>query len=398
MQLVLAIIYIILIAPLQQPAGCVVSSGTNIPADLATAEAGSRCLELPAGTFTVSPASGSYLNATADGLTIRGAGIGRTIIQAQGITLTNHLTLIQLHGARQRVSDLTIQIGVGYSGAFGVVAVNAYTEATAPTIERVEITGGYSGDGGANGGGITTYRVWSTAAGVQSATIRDTWIHDTPSQGMVINSNGNLVQHNRIERVGASLLTHGIYVQGGYNTFDGNTIVQASGYSLHAWQKVQSIDGSGNRYIGNVSIDPGFQHMIVSGLASNGTNAAIPSGKPLTRTVTVQSNTFRNTGSLKRVGMLTDVPALILDNTFEDVVQDGAQVIRVTSLATGSIVRGNAIRAMTPGSSNGGAISIESASICEGNSIDTRGLNYAVAGGSVAGASVGPNLIYKSVP
>ncbi len=378
----------------QAGAGCVVSAGVDIPADLATAQAGSRCLELPAGVFIVQP---GVLLGTADNLTIRGAGMGRTILETPaGYNVSARTYVLRFTGKAQSVSDLTIRGGVNMTGTQALLGVSLESGATLTHIQRVELSGIYGGNT-AGASGIDLSQPWNVNGGVQAALIEDCYIHDMPAgTGIIINSNGNTIRNNTIRDVGNTTTRHGLYIQGGYNLIDGNLIERVGGYSLHAWQKVQSIDGSGNVYTHNTSIDPGYQHMIVSGLASNGTNPAIPSGRMLTRFVTITGNTFRNTASQKRIGLLTDVPALITDNTFEDVVQDGAQTIRATSLATGSIIRGNAIRAMSPATTNGGAISIECACLAEGNSIDTRGLNYAISGGSVAGASVGPNLIYRS--
>jgi hypothetical protein len=394
LEAILAILTILIVPPTQAPLTCVVSDGVNIAADLTTAQAGSRCLELPSGVFTVTPGT---LLATADNLTIRGAGMGRTTLKLPDDLVINARTyVLRFVGAHQSISDLTIQGGLNATGTNAMLGISLENGATFTHVQRVEVVGLFGGNT-AGASGIDLAQLWSGPA--QRALIEDCIIRDGPNMtGIVVNSNSNTIRNNTIRDVGNTTQRHGIYIQGGYNLFDGNLIERVGGYSLHAWQKVQSIDGSGNAYTHNTSVDPGFQHMIVSGLASNGTNPAIPSGRMLTRTATITSNTFRNTGSIKRIGLLADVPAIISDNTFEDVVADGAQVIRVTSTAGGSIVRGNAIRAMSPASSNGGAVSIECACLAEGNSIDTRGLNYAITGGSVAGASVGPNLIYKSAP
>lgn len=348
------ILSIIVLLPEQQflPT-CVISDGSNIPADLAAAQTGPRCMEIAAGTFTIAPTSGAWLNVTADTMNIHGAGIGKTIIQTTGVTLTSNLTLIQLHGAYQRVSDLTIQIGTGYSGTGSLAAINAYTESTYPTIERVEVSGGY------NGGAITTYRSWTAAA--QYATIRDCHIHDSPTHGMIVNSSYNMILHNRIERVGNGPLLHGMYIQGGYNLIDGNYVVNASGYSFHAWKKVSNIDASGDRYINNTSIDPGSGHIVVSGLGT------------LTRNVTITGNIFRATHPT--LGVSTDVPALISGNTFEDVASVSGGVIGVNAGAVGSVVSVNTIR-YTQSLLSGIGLRVDAAAQISNNTLDMPGLGY----------------------
>lgn len=303
--------------------GCVVASDyADVPSALTASQATpARCLRIPAGEYVASLTSGNWAAMTADHLDVRGAGEGLTTIRlTDGITLTNNLYLFRLLGVDQHLSDLTIRIGVGYHGTYEIGGVSVYDSASQATIDHIEVIGGYSGNG-ANGNSIATYRPWSTASGDQYTRILNCYIHDSPATGIVVNSNHNTIGNTRIERVGVTTLQHGFYIQGGYNLFDHNTVIQASGYNYHAWQKVQRLDGSGNVFRNNISVDPGFQHMIVSGLVSDGVNPAIPVGKPLTRSVIITGNIFRNTGSLQRVGLLTDVPALIESNIFEDVVQ-----------------------------------------------------------------------------
>lgn len=394
-KLILAILTILILPPAQSPTGCVSSSGVDIAADLAQAASTSRCLHIPAGDYTI-PAGA--LQSNAGSLLIYGDGMGRTILRLPDNQVVGTQTYaIRLTGANQTVRDLSVIGGASPSGAQAVHGISVYAGATGAHIQRVEVSAIYGGNA-AGGSGIDLYQPWNTNQGVQGAIVEDSYIHDMPNgTGMIVNSSGNTIRNNRIERTGSTLFQHGIYIQGGYNAFDGNTITNSGGYSLHAWQKVANLDGSGNIYRGNLSVDPGGAHMIVGGLVSNGTNPAIPSGRMLTRNVTITGNTFRNTGSIKRAGITTDVPAIIDGNTFEDVVQDGAAVVQIATGAANSIVRSNAFRAMQPATSNGGAIKIDAAALVEGNSIDTRGLSYAI-GPIPVGAVVSSNLIYKSAP
>ena len=114
-----AIILSILLMPPQQSGGCALSSGLDIPADLAVAQAGSRCLEISAGTFPIgTPTAGAWLNVTADGMEIRGAGMEKTVLRiTQPLTLTADMAVIRLFGVGQHVHDLTIDLGHGHSGA-----------------------------------------------------------------------------------------------------------------------------------------------------------------------------------------------------------------------------------------------------------------------------------------
>lgn len=335
----LIISIIVMLAPhTQAGAGCVVSSGVDIPADLVQAESTSRCLELPVGTFAIQPSGGEWLNVTADGMEIRGAGIGKTIIQTSGITLTSSLYIIQLHGKNQHVHDLTIAIGTGYSGVSEVGGVRAYVEAEHSLIERVEVVGGYSGNG-SNGFGIGTSRLYSTNNAAQYVTIRDCYVHDSPTTGIGVNSSNNLILHNHIARVGATSLQHGVYAQGGNNLYDGNTIENASGYSFHGHKQVPSLDGSGDRYIGNLSLNPGTGGIVINSTV-NGSNPLVPVGAALTRYATIQGNTFRNTAGKRSGGVWCNgVDCLISNNILEDTfVTNGSGWIEDSG---GSIITGN---------------------------------------------------------
>lgn len=360
----LIISIIVMLAPAQQASGaCVVSTGVDIPGDLATAQAGSRCLELPAGVFTVQPGA---LLGTADGLRIFGQGMGRTTLQLPDDLIVSAPTYaLRLIGAHQSVSDLTIRGGLNASGAASVAGISIYSPATSTHVQRVEIASLYGGNT-AGAAGIDLYQPWNVNNGVQAALVEDSHIHDGPNMsGIVVNSNGNVLRNNRIADVGNTFARHGLYMQGGYNLIDGNTIERVGGYSLHAWQKVQSIDGSGNVYSHNLSIDPGFQHMVASGMLSNGTNPAIPNGKPLTRNVTISQNLFRNTGGHQSAGINSDVPAIITGNTFEDVAQVGSENIKV--LGAGSIVSGNRLSSSVRA---GYAISVNAAATISENTIE----------------------------
>lgn len=372
--------FVLATSALQAPTGCA-TAGADLAVSLASAGA---CLEIPAGVYTLA-GQGVLLSSSTDNLTIHGAGMGQTIIRTEGVTLTQDLIALRLLGRNQRVSDLTIDLGASHSGPWGTFGISVYDVAERTSIERVEVTGGYSSDG-ARGAGVATYRPWTVNGGAQYVTMRDLYIHDTPMSGAVVNSSHNILASSRFIRTGRNDKAHGIYAQGGYNTYADNYVEGAGGFSFHGWKKVPNLDASGDIWRGNTSIDPGMQHMIVSGMPGN-------DGKPLTRTATITGNVFRNTAQRQTTGLLVDVPSVITDNTFEDVVKSGAAVIQANGY-TPSIIRGNVIRALNPPATNGTGIN-PGASYVEGNIIDTRGLNAAI-GQAAPGAIIGPNLIYRS--
>lgn len=337
---ILAIIISIItvLAPRQSPPACV-SSGADVAASLASA---TTCIEIPAGVYSVGVAtSGAWLNAAADNLEIRGEGQGVTILRITApLTLTSDLAVLRLFGVGQHVHDLTIDLGTGHSGTGSLAGISVYGSGAAAyagraeraTIERVEVTGGYSGNG-SGGFGIGTYRLYSDHGGAQYVTIRDCYVHDSPSTGIGVNSSYNLLLHNRIQRVGASFLAHGFYAQGGYNLYDGNIVENASGYSFHGHKQVPSLDASGDRFVNNLSLNPGGGHLVINGA--------------LTRSATISNNIFRNTAGRRTPNAVwcNGVPCVIQGNTLEDTfTTNGSGWIEDNA---GSVIIGNTLTALT---------------------------------------------------
>lgn len=350
----LLIVFLPLLGEMAQPSstGCTdASQYTDVPSALAQAEAStSKCLYLPTGMYPVgSPTSGAWLNATADRLEIRGDGEGKSILRITSpLTLTSDLAVLRLFGVGQSVHDLTIDLGVGHTGAGNLAGISIYGSggqgsfagrAERSTIERVEVFGGYTATG-AGGYGIGTYRLYSDQGGAQWVTVRDCYIHDSPSTAIGVNSSQNALINNRILRVGTNTLSHGFYAQGGSNLYEGNIVESATGYSFHGHKQVPSLDGSGDRYIGNTSINPGAGHLVINS-AVNGSNPNVPTGAPLTRYATIENNVFRNTGGHRTPNAIwcNGVPCLIEGNTLEDTyTTTGAGWIEDTG---GSVITGN---------------------------------------------------------
>lgn len=363
-QYILALILTIItvLVPHTQPsAGCVSSAGVDIPADLATAQAGSRCLELPAGVFSIAPAAGDWLSVTVANVEIRGAGAGLTVILTTGITLTNNLYLIALRAPNAYVHDLSLAIGTGYKSTYEVGGILASVGAFHSRVERIEISGGYTGNGG-NGFGIGLYQPYDQNGGNQYTTIQDNYIHDGPATGIGVNGSANLLLNNHIARVGTNSFQHGFYAQGGNNLYQGNIVESVSGYSFHGHKQVPSLDGSGDRYIGNLSLNPGTAHIVIN---SNGS-------PPLTRYATISGNTFRNTAGKRSANAVwcNGVPCLIEGNTLEDTyTTTGSGWIEDSG---GSVITGNILTTLTApdGAINMAQIRVTGVgSIVEGNKL-----------------------------
>lgn len=343
------------------------------PDDLATAQAGSRCLELPAGIYTVQPGT---LLASADGLTIRGAGMGRTILQLPDDLVINARTFVlRFTGAHQSISDLTIRGGANMTGTQALLGVSLESGATFTHAQRVDVMGLFGGNT-AGGSGIDLVQ---PSGGFQGALIEDCYIHDGAAMtGIIVNSSGNTIRNNVIRDVGNTSNRHGLYIQGGDNLIDGNWIERAGGYSLHAWQKVPGVDGSGNVYTNNRSITPGVQHMIASGLPG------------LNRNVTITANLFRGVGA----GLATDVPAIVSGNTFDEVGAANQTVLALTAGAVGSIVSGNRITTTQPGAY--GIFALAAVTISD-NDVAFTQLSKGIQVGSLGvGAIVRGNRITRS--
>jgi hypothetical protein len=370
-----------------QPAtGCTVA-GADLAVSLASA---STCLDIPAGEYVLSGSGGSLLQTSIANLDIAGAGMGRTIVRVTGtMTLTSDLLVWRLLGVGQHLHDLTVQTdGAGIHGPWGVGAVSVGLEGERITIERVEVVGGYSSDG-ARGFGIGTYRLFSTNGGAQYVTIRDCYVHDSPATGIGVNSNNNLIVGNHIARVGTNGLSHGVYAQGGYNLYEGNTIEQAAGYSFHGYKQVPSLDSAGDRFIGNTSINPGSGHIIIQG--------------PQARSATISGNVFRNTAGRRTLGVWCNAaPCLIEANVLEDIfpsngygwIEDGGgSVITGNTLTTtGTVPDGPINFAGIRAFGNGSVITNNTVTIgvgcCAGievmgNDVQVQNNRVSVAGGNV---------------
>lgn len=129
----------------------------------AAISAGHKRLYLPAGTYSLSGASGALLTISSDGVQLFGDGEGKTILKyADAQTLSADVTLIRLTGYRQRVANLSIDAGTGHTaGAFKISAISAYNGAVEPLVENIEIYNIFGGST-AGGEGIATYTPYNS--------------------------------------------------------------------------------------------------------------------------------------------------------------------------------------------------------------------------------------------
>jgi len=314
-------------------AGCTNAADyATLPAALAVAQAApARCLHIPAGTYTLSGTGGALLDVMANDVEIGGDGAGKTVLKTTDtITLTGHLWLIRTTVARTFIHDLSLAGGTNMTApagsAFPFIAVYAGAGATAPHLAHLDISNVY-GEGAAGGSGVNFYQPPTANGGRQDGLVEDVTVHDSArASGMIINSSGNTLRHNTIRDVGSTSLQHGLYMQGGYNIVEGNTIERVSGWSIHGYKNTIGIDSSGDRYVGNLSLSPGAGHIVVAGSA---------------RYATIVNNVLRG-GNAE--GISVSVSALISNNQIEDVGKSGGSLI---SVENDTIVSGNSLEYTT---------------------------------------------------
>jgi hypothetical protein len=147
----------------------------NSPSDLrciefaviASQDTDSREVFIPAGTYIVPyVASGWYLYMLYDNMTLRGEGMGRTVLKMEdNFSWTGNVTLIRAYGKRNSISDLTITAGPGMKGDGNSFSVIALTEGSTTyclfsEVKRVEICNIIAGTDSSGGTGIGTYNSW----------------------------------------------------------------------------------------------------------------------------------------------------------------------------------------------------------------------------------------------
>lgn len=191
--------------------------------------------------------------------------------------------------------------------------------------------------------------VTAFSQGHQYAVIERCFIHDCYlASAIVINSSANVVRDCRIVRVGSNSVQHGLYIQGGQNLIEGNYIEGVGGYSIHGHKVVPNTDASGDRYSDNTSVNPGYCHIIVDRLSSDGTNPEIPSGQYLTQYATIQGNVCRNTNLHTSEGIRCEAPCAVIGNLLEDVYQTAGGAWIDTFTVPGSTIASNILRTTNP--------------------------------------------------
>lgn len=364
---------------IQAPGGCTVASA-DLPATLVEAQQTTHCLAIPVGIYPITQSSGYWLNITTDDMELRGAGVGKTVLQLTGaITLTGSLSIIRTNAARTWIHDLSIVNDATIAAPpnttmYGVMAhYDPYTGtmrgATYGRFERLDIAGMW-GNTAAGGFGVFLGQYPGLHGGWGWHTVRDVTVHDSPDgTGMLIGAHGSTVEDSCVINVGGSSFTkHGLYIQSGYNLIQNNYLERAGAFAIHGYKNAAGMDGSGDRYIGNTIINPGFQAIIATVNALGNRN------------VTIDGNTIRVTDGHPINGIVSDAPAVIVNNTFEDVRKGGCGAV-IRTFGAGTTIANNRIVFPTlrtwencPGIASEGTNTT-----ITGNVVDAAGLNAGIA-------------------
>lgn len=187
--------------------------------------------------------------------------------------------------------------------------------------------------------------VWAYSQGFLHALIEDCYVHDSLCNAYGCNSNGNIFRGCKAKNaISDDAKRHGIYLQGGWNDIINCWFEGWSGYHIHGHKQVPRIDGSGDRFIGCVSINPQFQHLMINTLYNDTApyNPEVPVDGPCTRHYLIEGCVFRNENGYLCGGVgLNGVRAIVNGNIFEDVYQSGGGGLVDANNCNGSIITNN---------------------------------------------------------
>lgn len=293
-----------------------IRSTGDLSSDIAAAKATvHHNLYMPTGDYPI----GALDLGNCSGLTIWGDG-ERTRLISDGAVTSGVLSLLHIYQAQDVVlSDFSVVVQ-NASGAGSIKSIAVDYNALGARLDRIECIGGY-GATGAGGSAFDLYQNSAFGGGYSYATINDCTARDLPSGcGMIMNSQGNRVERFTALNCGSTTLQHGMYIQGGENTFSHCLVSQSGGYNFHNYAAVPDRAASFNRYTNCTSIDPVFGHFIATSINASATNPDVPSGTPLNRGVSLSGCAFRRTknGPACYNGVGGGVPLLIDGCTFED--------------------------------------------------------------------------------
>ena len=218
----------------------------------ANALAGSDTISIPTGTYTLSiSGAGEDAAATGDvdineGLTISGAGIDKTVLDAGNLDRE-----IDVHGGTLTLSDLTVQNGKADPG--GAVLVNSNA-----AITRVAFLNNQSTSDASNGTGGAVFVSVEASADIAQSQFKSNFAYF--GGGAIANANATVLSisdstfNSNSTRLGGGAL----YLNGGSATIKSSTFTNNSadtGGAIHS--NSNTVDVSNSTFVGNSAVNHG---------------------------------------------------------------------------------------------------------------------------------------------
>lgn len=290
-------------------------------ANAAAATAHKR-LYVPTGVYAppTGQTSGEWVRIYADDVHLIGDGPHKTILQfPDNLALSGSLYGIRVYGKRARIEGLSISGGANPSGAANMYGVSVTFGAREWQLADIEVAQMY-GAGVAGGACFDFYQPSDFDGGYHNGFAERLVAHDSAAAcGFVINSQGSTFRGIRAVSCGDTSNRHGVYIQGGYNTFERGYAERSGGWNWHGYAAVPERAASYNRYIACESVDPLTAHFIATSINAGSNNPDVPPGTPLNRGVILDGFVFRRTANGPACsGVGINVPGMLNGCVFED--------------------------------------------------------------------------------
>jgi hypothetical protein len=279
-------------------------------------------LYAPAGAYTTPQTSGEWAGIYADDLHLFGDGPNKTVLQfPDNLALSGTLSGIRIYGKRVRVEGLSIRGGATPGGAANMYGVSATFGAKDWHLSDIEVAGMY-GNGTAGGACFDFYQPSTVDGGYHNGVAERLLAHDSPQAcGFVVNSQGSVFRDIRVLNCGDTANRHGVYIQGGGNTFERGYAERSGGWNWHGYAAVPDRAASYNRYITCESVDPLTAHFIATSVNAGASNPDVLPGTPLNRGVVLEGFVFRRTANGPACsGVSINVPGVLSGCVFEDAI------------------------------------------------------------------------------
>src|SRR5215212_1348882 len=218
----------------------------------ANALAGSDTISIPAGTYTLSIAgTGEDAAATGDlditeSLTINGAGMGKTILDAGDLDREFHV-----HSGTLTLSDLTVQNGLADPGGALLVSRSS-------SITRVSFLNNRSTSDGSNGTGGAVFVSVEASADIVQSQFKSNFAYF--GGGAVASANATVftISDSTFDSNSTTLGGGALYPNGNSATIENSTFINNSadtGGAIHS--NATSVDVKNSTFVGNSAVNHG---------------------------------------------------------------------------------------------------------------------------------------------